>query len=105
MTADVSRGSPECVGLTETKSMIFSPASRVYNGILEKSCSMHQLSSGIPVPNPRHTSCSLAGSDSKPVQEASSVSRVGSIPHDLCHNGEKSKKPSKIKSLFKKKSK
>lgn len=105
VTADVSQGSPECVGLTETKSMIFSPASRVYNGILEKSCSMHQLSSGIPVPNPRHTSCSLAGSDSKPVQEASSVSRVGSIPHDLCHNGEKSKKPSKIKSLFKKKSK
>ncbi|NP_473424.2 stromal interaction molecule 2 isoform 3 precursor [Mus musculus] len=105
VTADVSRGSPECVGLTETKSMIFSPASRVYNGILEKSCSMHQLSSGIPVPHPRHTSCSSAGNDSKPVQEASNVSRVSSIPHDLCHNGEKSKKPSKIKSLFKKKSK
>ncbi|CAH7451992.1 Stim2 [Phodopus roborovskii] len=105
VTADASRGSPECVGLTETKSMIFSPASKVYNGILEKSCSMNQLSSGIPVPKPRHTSCSSAGNDSKPAQEASSVSRISSTPHDLCHNGEKSKKPSKIKSLFKKKSK
>lgn len=105
VTADVSRGSPECLGLTETKSMIFSPASKVYNGILEKSCSMNQLSSGIPVPKPRHTSCSSTGNDSKPVQEASNVSRISSIPHDLCHNGEKSKKPSKIKSLFKKKSK
>ncbi|KAI4585731.1 hypothetical protein MJG53_005965 [Ovis ammon polii x Ovis aries] len=105
ITADISRGSPDCVGLTETKSMIFSPASKVYNGILEKSCSMNQLSSGIPVPKPRHTSCSSAGNDSKPVQEAPSVARISSIPHDLCHNGEKSKKPSKIKSLFKKKSK
>ncbi|KAM4811209.1 stromal interaction molecule 2 isoform X1 [Urocitellus parryii] len=105
ITADLSRGSPDCVGLTETKSMIFSPASKVYNGILEKSCSMNQLSSGIPVPKPRHTSCSSAGNDSKPVQEAPNVTRISSIPHDLCHNGEKSKKPSKIKSLFKKKSK
>lgn len=105
IAADISRGSPDCVGLTETKSMIFSPASKVYNGILEKSCSMNQLSSGIPVPKPRHTSCSSAGNDSKPVQEAPGVARISSIPHDLCHNGEKSKKPSKIKSLFKKKSK
>uniref|UniRef100_A0A3Q2H064 Stromal interaction molecule 2 n=1 Tax=Equus caballus TaxID=9796 RepID=A0A3Q2H064_HORSE len=105
ITAEISRGSPDCVGLTETKSMIFSPASKVYNGILEKSCSMNQLSSGIPVPKPRHTSCSSAGNDSKPVQEAPNVARISSIPHDLCHNGEKSKKPSKIKSLFKKKSK
>ncbi|KAK2505389.1 hypothetical protein MC885_007097 [Smutsia gigantea] len=105
VTADISRGSPDCVGLTETKSMIFSPASKVYNGILEKSCSMNQLSSGIPVPKPRHTSCSSAGNNSKPVQEAPNVARISSIPHDLCHNGEKSKKPSKIKSLFKKKSK
>ncbi|KFO21673.1 Stromal interaction molecule 2 [Fukomys damarensis] len=105
ITTDLSQGSPDCVGLTETKSMIFSPASKVYNGILEKSCSMNQLSSGIPVPKPRHISCSSAGNDSKPIQEAASVTRISSIPHDLCHNGEKSKKPSKIKSLFKKKSK
>ncbi|KAJ8789988.1 hypothetical protein J1605_004740 [Eschrichtius robustus] len=105
IAADISRGSPDRVGLTETKSMIFSPASKVYNGILEKSCSMNQLSSGIPVPKPRHTSCSSAGNDSKAVQEAPGVARISSIPHDLCHNGEKSKKPSKIKSLFKKKSK
>uniref|UniRef100_A0A8B9X946 Stromal interaction molecule 2 n=1 Tax=Bos mutus grunniens TaxID=30521 RepID=A0A8B9X946_BOSMU len=104
ITADISRGSPDCVGLTETKSMIFSPASKVYNGILEKSCSMNQLSSGIPVPKPRHRRV-----PPRQRQQASagspSVARISSIPHDLCHNGEKSKKPSKIKSLFKKKSK
>lgn len=105
ITAELSRGSPDCVGLTETKSMIFSPASKVYNGILEKSCSMNQLSSGIPVPKARHPSCSSGGNNSKPVQEAPNVARISSIPHDLCHNGEKSKKPSKLKSLFKKKSK
>ncbi|XP_006027562.2 stromal interaction molecule 2 isoform X2 [Alligator sinensis] len=105
LTADISRGSPDCVGMTETKSMIFSPASKVYNGILEKSCSMNQLSSGIPVPKPRHTSCSSASSDCKPAHEASPVPRISSIPQDLCQNGEKNKKPSKIKSLFKKKSK
>ncbi|XP_036619993.1 stromal interaction molecule 2 isoform X1 [Trichosurus vulpecula] len=105
VTANISRGSPDCIGLTETKSMIFSPASKVYNGILEKSCSMNQLSSGMPVPKPRHTSCSSANNESKPIQEISNVPRISSIPQDLCQNGEKSKKPSKIKSLFKKKSK
>ncbi|XP_040412403.1 stromal interaction molecule 2 isoform X1 [Cygnus olor] len=105
LTADISRGSPDCVGMAETKSMIFSPASKVYNGILEKSCSMNQLSSGIPVVKPRHTSCSSASSDSKPSHEASSVPRISSIPQDLYQNGEKTKKPSKIKSLFKKKCK
>uniref|UniRef100_F6QSU2 Stromal interaction molecule 2 n=1 Tax=Monodelphis domestica TaxID=13616 RepID=F6QSU2_MONDO len=105
VTANISRGSPDCIGLTETKSMIFSPASKVYNGILEKSCSMNQLSSGMPVPKPRHISCSSANNESKPIQEISNVPRISSIPQDLCQNGEKSKKPSKIKSLFKKKSK
>ncbi|XP_027498545.1 stromal interaction molecule 2 isoform X1 [Corapipo altera] len=105
LTADISRGSPDCVGMAETKSMIFSPASKVYNGILEKSCSMNQLSAGIPVPKPRHTSCSSTGSDSKPSHEAASVPRISSIPQDLCQNGEKNKKPSKIKNLFKKKCK
>uniref|UniRef100_A0A7N4PF04 Stromal interaction molecule 2 n=1 Tax=Sarcophilus harrisii TaxID=9305 RepID=A0A7N4PF04_SARHA len=105
VTANISRGSPDCMGLTETKSMIFSPASKVYNGILEKSCSMNQLSSGLPAPKPRHTSCSSANNESKPIQEIPHVPRISSIPQDLCQNGEKSKKPSKIKSLFKKKSK
>ncbi|KAG6934981.1 stromal interaction molecule 2, partial [Chelydra serpentina] len=104
LTADISRGSPDCPGLTETKSMIFSPANKVYNGILEKSCSMNQLSSGIPVPKPHHTTSS-ASSESKPIHEVSTVPRISSIPQDLCQNGEKNKKPSKIKSLFKKKSK
>ncbi|XP_026543497.1 stromal interaction molecule 2 [Notechis scutatus] len=106
LTADISRGSPDCAGLTETKSMIFSPASKVYNGILEKSCSMNQLSSsGVPVPKPRHTSCSSTSSESRARHEPSPVSRISSISQDLCHNGERNKKPSKIKSLFKKKSK
>uniref|UniRef100_A0A8C0G4R9 Stromal interaction molecule 2 n=1 Tax=Chelonoidis abingdonii TaxID=106734 RepID=A0A8C0G4R9_CHEAB len=105
LTADISRGSPDCPGLTETKSMIFSPANKVYNGILEKSCSMNQLSSGIPVPKPHHTSSFSASSESKPIHEVSTVPRISSIPQDLCQNGEKNKKPSKIKSLFKKKSK
>ncbi|XP_075786728.1 stromal interaction molecule 2 isoform X2 [Pelodiscus sinensis] len=105
LTADISRGSPDCAGLTETKSMIFSPANKVYNGILEKSCSMNQLSSATPVPKPRHTSSSSANSESKPIHQVSTVPRISSIPHDLCQNGEKNKKPSKIKSLFKKKSK
>ncbi|XP_077157570.1 stromal interaction molecule 2 [Paroedura picta] len=107
LTADISRGSPDCVGLTETKSMIFSPASKVYNGILEKSCSMHQLSSGVPVPKPRHTSCSSTSSESKAGHEtaAAAAPRISSVSQDLCQNGERNKKPSKIKSLFKKKSK
>ncbi|XP_063165775.1 stromal interaction molecule 2 isoform X1 [Candoia aspera] len=105
LTADISRGSPDCVGLTETKSMIFSPASKVYNGILEKSCSMNQLSSSVPVPKPRHTSCSSTSSKSRAGHEPAPVPRISSISQDLCQNGERNKKPSKIKSLFKKKSK
>uniref|UniRef100_A0ACB8E7H3 Stromal interaction molecule 2 n=1 Tax=Sphaerodactylus townsendi TaxID=933632 RepID=A0ACB8E7H3_9SAUR len=105
LTADTSRGSPNYVGMTETKSMIFSPPSKVYNGILEKSCSMNQLSSGAPVPKPRHTSCSSTSSESKAAHEAAAASRISSPSQDLCQNGERNKKPSKIKSLFKKKSK
>ncbi|KAL7981754.1 hypothetical protein Chor_000811 [Crotalus horridus] len=105
LTADISRGSPDCVGLTETKSMIFSPASKVYNGILEKSCSMNQLSSTAPIPKPRHTSCSSTSSESRAGHEPSPVSQISSVSHDLYQNGERSKKSSKIKSLFKKKPK
>ncbi|XP_062991189.1 stromal interaction molecule 2 [Elgaria multicarinata webbii] len=105
LTADLSRGSPDCVGMTETKSMIFSPANKVYNGILEKSCSMNQLSSAVPVPKPRHTSCSSTSSESKAGHEPSATPRISSTSQDLCHNGERNKKSSKIKSLFKKKSK
>ncbi|XP_061440309.1 stromal interaction molecule 2 [Rhineura floridana] len=105
LTADISRGSPDCVGMTETKSMIFSPASKVYNGILEKSCSMNQLSSSVPVPKPRHTSCSSGSSGSKTGHHTAAVPRINSTSQDLCQNGERNKKSSKIKSLFKKKSK
>ncbi|XP_067325100.1 stromal interaction molecule 2 isoform X2 [Anolis sagrei] len=105
LTADISRGSPDCVAMTETKSMIFSPASKVYNGILEKSCSMNQLSSGAPVPKPRHTSCSSTSSESKASHEPSAAPRISSTSQDLCQNGERNKKSNKIKSLFKKKSK
>lgn len=105
LTADISRSSPDCVGMTETKSMIFSPASKVYNGILEKSCSMNQLSSGVPVPKPRHTSCSSTSSESKAGHDTSATPRISSTSQDFCQNGERNKKPSKIISLFKKKSK
>ncbi|KAJ7327130.1 hypothetical protein JRQ81_016889, partial [Phrynocephalus forsythii] len=105
LTADISRGSPDCVGMSETKSMIFSPASKVYNGILEKSCSMNQLSSGVPVPKPRHTSCSSTSSESKAAHEPSAAPRISNTSQDFCQNGERYKKSSKIKSLFKKKSK
>uniref|UniRef100_A0A6J0SM42 Stromal interaction molecule 2 isoform X1 n=1 Tax=Pogona vitticeps TaxID=103695 RepID=A0A6J0SM42_9SAUR len=105
VTADISRGSPDCVGMTETKSMIFSPASKVYNGILEKSCSMHQLPSGVPIPKPRHTSCSSTSSESKAAHEPSAAPRISSTSQDFSQNGERYKKSSKIKSLFKKKSK
>lgn len=105
LTADISRGSPDCVGMTETKSMIFSPASKVYNGILEKSCSMNQLSSSVPIPKPRHTSCSSTSSESKAGHESAAAPRISSTSQDLCQNGERNKKSSKIKSLFKKKSK
>ncbi|XP_029445603.1 stromal interaction molecule 2 [Rhinatrema bivittatum] len=102
LIADLSRASPEVLGLTESQSMVFSHTSKVYNGILEKSCSMNQLSSGIPVPKPLPPSFSSTTNDIKHAQE---VSTLKSSPQDLSQDGEKNKKPSKIKSLFKKMSK
>ncbi|MEE6462309.1 hypothetical protein FKM82_001555 [Ascaphus truei] len=104
LTADVSKDSPDPTGLTESQSMFFSPASKVYNGILEKSCSMHQLSSVLPVSKPQ-PSFSSSPNDGKPVQEVHGIPVLKTMPHDLSQNGEKNKKPSKIKSLLKKISK
>ncbi|XP_069058239.1 stromal interaction molecule 2 [Pleurodeles waltl] len=105
LTADISTSSPEVLGLTESQSMVFSPASKVYNGILEKSCSMHQISSAISVPKPPQPSIFSSPSDSKPDEEGLDNSLLKNIPQDLSHNGEKNRKSSKIKSLFKKISK
>ncbi|KAM4708380.1 stromal interaction molecule 2 isoform 4-T4 [Discoglossus pictus] len=105
LTADVSIASPEPTGLTESQSMVFSPASKVYNGILEKSCSMHQLSSVLPISKPTHPSFPSSPNDGKPVQEVHGIPVLKTMPHDLSQNGEKNKKPSKIKILFKKMSK
>ncbi|XP_075715000.1 stromal interaction molecule 2 isoform X2 [Rhinoderma darwinii] len=105
VTTDASKASsPDTTGLTESQSMVFSPASKVYNGILEKSCSLHQLSSVLPVSKPTHTSFPTSPNDSKPVQEVHGIPVLKTTPHDISQNGEK-KKQSKIKVLLKKISK
>ncbi|XP_040274944.1 stromal interaction molecule 2 isoform X2 [Bufo bufo] len=105
VTTDVSKtSSPDTTGLTESQSMVFSPASKVYNGILEKSCSLHQLSSVLPVSKAPHPSFPSSPNDSKPVQEVHGIPVLKTTPHDLSQNGEK-KKQSKIKVLLKKISK
>lgn len=105
VTTDVSKASsPDTTGLTESQSMVFSPASKVYNGILEKSCSLHQLSSVLPDSKPPHPSFATSPNDSKPVQEVHGIPVLKTAPHDLSQNGEK-KKQSKIKVLLKKISK
>ncbi|KAM8938961.1 stromal interaction molecule 2 [Pelodytes ibericus] len=105
LTTDASKATPDPSGLTESQSMFFSPASKVYNGILEKSCSMHQLSSVLPITKPSHPSFPSSPNDSKPVQEVHGIPVQKTTPHDVSQNGEKNKKPSKIKVLLKKISK
>ncbi|XP_069600736.1 stromal interaction molecule 2 [Ranitomeya imitator] len=112
VTPDVSKASsPDTTGLTESQSMVFGPASKVYNGILEKSCSFHQLSSVLPISKPPHPSFPTSN-DSKPVQEVHGIPVLKTTPHDLSsQNGEKKidrkreKNQSKIKVLLKKISK
>ncbi|XP_069487946.1 stromal interaction molecule 2 [Ambystoma mexicanum] len=101
----LSAETSEVLGLTESQSMVFSPASKVYNGILEKSCSMHQISTGALPPKPPHPSFPSTPCDSKPDQEGHGAPMSKNIPQELSHNGEKNRKSSKIKSLFKKISK
>ncbi|XP_075050863.1 stromal interaction molecule 2 isoform X2 [Mixophyes fleayi] len=106
LVTDVSKASsPDTTGLTESQSMVFSPASKVYNGILEKSCSLHQLSSVLPVSKPPHPAFSSSPNDGKPVQEVHGIPVLKTTPHDLSQNGEKKKQKSKIKVLLKKISK
>ncbi|XP_071982084.1 stromal interaction molecule 2 isoform X2 [Engystomops pustulosus] len=105
VTPDVSKTtSPDTTGLTESQSMVFSPASKVYNGILEKSCSLHQLSSVLPNSKPPHPPFPPSLNDNKPIQEVHGIPVLKTTPHELSQNGEK-KKPSKIKVLLKKISK
>ncbi|KAG8591624.1 hypothetical protein GDO81_000241 [Engystomops pustulosus] len=105
VTPDVSKTtSPDTTGLTESQSMVFSPASKVYNGILEKSCSLHQLSSVLPNSKPPHPPFPPSLNDSKPIQEVHGIPVLKTTPHELSQNGDK-KKPSKIKVLLKKISK
>ncbi|KAG8453575.1 hypothetical protein GDO86_000272 [Hymenochirus boettgeri] len=105
LTTDVSKAIPDATSLTESQSMVFSPAYKVYNGILEKSCSMQQLSSILPVSKPSHHSFSSSANDGKPVQEVHGIPVLKTTPFDLAQNGEKNKKQSKIKVLLKKISK
>lgn len=84
------KGSPDLTrALTESQSMTFNPISKVvYNGILEKSCSLNQLPAG-----------ALQGSE-----EPLKVVKEKMLSHESGENGEKLKRSSsKIKSLFKKK--
>ncbi|CAH2299948.1 stromal interaction molecule 2 isoform X1 [Pelobates cultripes] len=102
LTADASKVSPDAIGLTESQSMVFSPASKVYNGILEKSCSLHQLSSILPISKPPHPSFPSSPNDGKPVQEVHGIPVLKTTPLDVSQNVEKNKKQSKIKGLLKK---
>ncbi|KAM9329418.1 stromal interaction molecule 2 [Gastrophryne carolinensis] len=95
---------PDAVGLTESQSMVFSPASKVYNGILEKSCSLHQISSVLPASKPPYPTFSSSSNDGKPVQEVHGIPVLKTLSTQLSQNGEK-KKQSKIKVLLKKISK
>lgn len=105
VATDTSKTStPDAVGLTESQSMVFSPASKVYNGILEKSCSLHQISSILPATKPPHPSFPSSTNECKPVQEVHGIPVLKSAPPELSQNGEK-KKQSKIKVLLKKISK
>ncbi|XP_053572071.1 stromal interaction molecule 2-like [Bombina bombina] len=105
LTADVPIATPDAPSLTESQSMAFSPASKFYNGILEKSCSMHQLPSVLPVPKPPYSPFPSSPNDGKPVQQVHGIPVLKTMSHDLPQNGEKNKKSSKIKILFKKISK
>ncbi|KAE8629335.1 hypothetical protein XENTR_v10000442 [Xenopus tropicalis] len=103
--AEAPKACPDATGLSESQSMVFSPASKVYNGILEKSCSMHQLSGILPSPKPPLPPFPSNANDSKPVQEVHGIPVVKTTPLELSQNGEKNKKQSKIKVLLKKISK
>ncbi|KAK6493635.1 stromal interaction molecule 2 isoform X1 [Huso huso] len=93
---DQSKGSPDI----ESKSMVYSPASKmVYNGILEKSYSMGQLSSGLPVSETRYPSLTSLNIEGRVAKEQ----KIYSMSQDSCDDGDKTKKSSKLKSFFKKK--
>ncbi|XP_077333801.1 stromal interaction molecule 2 isoform X1 [Lithobates pipiens] len=105
LATDTSKTStPNAVGLTESQSMVFSPPSKVYNGILEKSCSLHQISSILPASKPPHPPFTSSPNECKPVQEVHGIPVLKTTTPELSQNGEKKKK-SKIKVLLKKISK
>lgn len=105
LATDTSKTStPDAVGLTESQSMVFSPPSKVYNGILEKSCSLHQISSILPASKPPHPPFTFSPNECKPVQEVHGIPVLKATTPELSQNGEKKKK-SKIKVLLKKISK
>ncbi|XP_043918085.1 stromal interaction molecule 2 [Protopterus annectens] len=96
----LDKSSFDSIGLPETRSMVFSPSSKVYNGILEKSCSMGQLSSAVSASANHHSS--LSSTSEKPAKEPPSLTKIDKVPQDVCHSEEKGKK-SKLKTLFSKK--
>nr|XP_015200529.1 PREDICTED: stromal interaction molecule 2 isoform X2 [Lepisosteus oculatus] len=99
-SSDQQKGSPDLMAVTESQSMVFSPVSKmVYNGILEKSYSMGQLPSSVPVLENRYPSLTSLDIEGRGAKEQ----KMHSMAQDSCENGDKVKKPSKLKSLFKKK--
>ncbi|MBN3311338.1 STIM2 protein, partial [Amia calva] len=97
---DQHKGSPDSMGVTESQSMVFNPVSKmVYNGILEKSYSMGQLPSQLPVSENRYPSLTSLDIEGRVAKEQ----KMHSMAQDSCENGDKVKKSSKLKSLFKKK--
>ncbi|KAK1175614.1 stromal interaction molecule 2-like isoform X1 [Acipenser oxyrinchus oxyrinchus] len=97
---DQSKGSPDSVGVIESKSMVYSPASKmVYNGILEKSYSLGQLPSGLPVSETCYPSLTSLNIEGRVAKEQ----KINSLKQDSCDDVDKIKKSSKLKSFFKKK--
>ncbi|XP_028657833.1 stromal interaction molecule 2 [Erpetoichthys calabaricus] len=95
---DQSKVYSDSVGTTESKSMVFNPTSKmVYNGILEKSYSMGQLSSAVSGSENRYPSLTSLNTEDRVAREHKLVSQ------ESCDNGDKSKRSIKIKNIFKKK--
>uniref|UniRef100_A0A8C1G1L3 Stromal interaction molecule 2b n=1 Tax=Cyprinus carpio TaxID=7962 RepID=A0A8C1G1L3_CYPCA len=102
-SSSIHKGSPDLTRssvLPESQSLIFHPGTKsvAYNGILEKSYSMGQLSAGGMPPGGHYPSISSLDIESKSIKEPKQPQPTSS--QDFCDNGEK--KRSKIKSLFKK---
>lgn len=99
-SSSIHKGSPDLTRsvLPESQSLTFHPGTKAvaYNGILEKSYSLGQLSAGGTPSEGLYPSISSLDTEGKAIKEPKQLHSS----QDSCDNGEK--KRSKIKSLFKK---